>query len=126
MFIDLLFYLGIALLFTHELDAIKRHEWRIFPFISRLPDDTAYHVFVLLHVPLFLLILWLNYHPSENVRYWFQLSMDVFFIVHLGLHRLFRRHAEYEFNSIFSKSIIFLNAVVGLAHWAFLINQNNL
>ena len=50
--IDLIFYLGIACLFTHELDAIQRHEWRIFPFLRKLKDETAFYIFTLLHIPL--------------------------------------------------------------------------
>ncbi len=113
---DLLFYVGIALLFTHELDATYRHEWRIFPLVSRLRDDMGYLVFVVLHIPLFVLILWLLCHPSENVRFGFQVTMDIFFMVHLGLHLLLKNHAHHEFTSTLSKSIIFLNALVGLVH----------
>lgn len=113
---DLLFCVGVALLLTHELDAIQRHEWRIFPFICRLKDDTAYYVFTVLHVPLFVLLLWLMCHPSENVRYGFQVSMDVFFIVHLGLHQLLKSHPKYEFTGLFSRAIILLLAIAGFAH----------
>ena len=113
---DLLFLVGFALLLTHELDAVQRHEWRLFPFLSKLEDDAAYHVFTILHVPLFVLLLWLMFHPSENVRVWFQVSMDVFFIVHLGLHQMLKSHKQYEFTGIFSRSIIFLLAIAGLAH----------
>lgn len=65
MFVDLIFYIGIALLLTHELDAIARNEWRMFPFICRLKDDIGYKVFIILHIPLFVLILWLMAHPSD-------------------------------------------------------------
>ncbi len=122
---DLIFYAGIALLITHELDAIQRHEWRIFPFICRLRDDVAYHVFVILHVPLLVLLLWLISHPSENVRFWFQVTMDVFFIVHMGLHSLLKNHKMYEFKTVFSRIIIILIALVGLVHLVLLISQNN-
>ena len=125
MALDLLFYTGFALLLTHELDAIRRHEWRLFPFIYKLKDDTAYYLFTIAHIPLFVLLLWLMCHPSENVRYWFQVSLDLFFIVHLGLHKLFQSHKQYEFTGTFSKSIIFLMAIVGLVHLGFLVGLSN-
>jgi hypothetical protein len=49
---DLIFYSGLALLFTHELDAIQRHECRIFPFLNKLKDRTNYIIFTILHIPL--------------------------------------------------------------------------
>ena len=122
---DLIFYTGFALLFTHELDAIHRHEWRIFPFLSNLREDIAYKIFVIAHVPLLVFLLWLMYHPSENVRYWFQVSLDVFLIIHLGLHSLLKSHKQNEFTSIFSKTIIILMALFGLLHITFLAIKTN-
>ena len=116
MFIDLIFYSGLSLLLTHELDAIKQHEWRIFPGLSNFKESLSYHLFVALHLPLFILILWLLCHPSEHVRFWFQLSVDGFLIIHLGLHHFFKSHDKYEFTKPFSKIIINLMALVGLIH----------
>lgn len=124
MTIDLLFYIGLALLLTHELDAVQRHEWRMFPFICKLKDDVAYYVFITLHVPLLVLLLWLMCHPSEDVRYWFQVSMDLFFVAHFGLHKLLQSHRKYEFTGLFSKTIILLMAITGLVHLALLAGSN--
>ncbi len=121
---DLIFYTGFSLLFTHELDAIQRHEWRIFPFLSNLKEDFAYRIFVILHCPLLVLLLWLISHPSENVRYWFQISFDVFLILHMGLHYLFKSHKRYEFTTVFSKVMIILIALLGLIHILLLVNYN--
>jgi len=118
---DMLFYLGIALFLTHELDAIQRHEWRIFPVIRKLKDEIAYYWFTILHIPLFFLLLWLMYHPSESTRFWFQISMDVFFIVHMVLHKLLNSDKKYEFVGVFSKVIIFSMGIVGMAHLSVLI-----
>ncbi len=113
---DLVFYTGLALLVTHELDAIYRREWRMFPFISRLDDRTGYRVFVLLHIPLLVLIFWLMSHPSGTVRLWFQVIMDIFFVVHSGLHYLMREHEHNEFSEGFSKLIVAFTATAGLIH----------
>ncbi len=121
MFNDLLFYLGIALLLTHELDAIQRHEWRIFPVIRKFKDEIAYYWFTILHIPLFVLLLWLMCHPSESTRLWFQISMDIFFIVHMVLHKLLSSDKKYEFAGIFSKAIIFSMGIVGVVHLSLLI-----
>ena len=51
------FYLGMAALFTHELDAMPNHEWRMIPFLRMLSDDVGMFVFVIAHVPLFALLI---------------------------------------------------------------------
>ncbi len=125
MIIDLIFYLGLSFLFAHELDAIKQHEWRIFPGLSNLEDNLSYQLFVALHIPLFVLILWLLCHPSEQIHFWFQLSIDGFLIIHLGLHHFFKSHDKYEFTQQFSKIIINLAALTGLIHLILLFAEKN-
>ncbi len=125
MTIDLIFYFGLSLLLTHELDAIKRHEWRIFPGLSNLKDNLSYHLFVVLHIPLFILILWFLCHPSEHVRFWFQIGVDVFLMIHLGLHHFFKSNVKYEFTHQFSKIIINLMALTGLIHLILLLFNKN-
>ncbi|MBI9075138.1 MAG: hypothetical protein JEZ02_06975 [Desulfatibacillum sp.] len=123
MAIDVLFYLGIALLITHELDAIHRHEWRMFPLINRLKEDAAYQTFVVLHIPLFMLVLWFAGHPSQTARFWFQVTMDIFFMVHLGLHLLLRGHGQNEFGNALSKTILVSTALVGGVHLPLIVLQ---
>ena len=116
MLTDTIFYIGIILLLTHELDAISCHEWRMFPFIHRLEESLGYRVFVLLHIPLLVLIFWFITHSSESIRYGFQIGMDIFFILHLGIHYLFRSHPKNEFTGTFSLTLIVLTALVGGVH----------
>ena len=116
MVADTIFYIGIVLLFTHELDAISRHEWRMFPFICQLEESLGYRVFVMLHIPLLLLIFWFIAYASESMRYVFQICMDIFFILHLGIHYLFRSHPKNEFRGTFSTSLIGLTALAGFVH----------
>ncbi len=116
MTIDIIFYIGFSFLVIHEMDAVKRHEWRIFPGLSNLKEDTAYYVFTILHIPLLVLLLWFLAHPFATVRHWFQIGMDIFFIVHMGLHHFFKTHTKYEFDKIFSRAIIYLMALSGLVH----------
>ena len=121
MIFDLLFYINLALLITHELDAIQCHEWRMFPFIWRLNDESAYRVFILLHVPLLALIFWLISRPDVHLNFWFQVSLDVFFMLHFCLHKLLQNHDKNGFTTSFSRAIIFLVAFFGLIHLVALI-----
>lgn len=113
---DLVFYTGLSFLIAHELDAVYRHEWKMFPGLSGLSDRTGYRLFVLLHVPLLVVIFWLMFHPETRVRYAFQAVIDVFFIVHAGLHYLLRRHECNEFTKWFSLLLIGLCSLAGGIH----------
>ncbi|WP_287373800.1 DUF6713 family protein [Prosthecochloris sp.] len=113
---DLVFYTGLSFLIAHELDAVNRHEWKMFPGLSGLADQKGYRLFVLLHVPLLVVIFWLMFHPDRGVRYAFQAIMDVFFIVHAGLHYLLRRHEHNGFTKRFSLLLIGLCSLAGAVH----------
>ena len=106
----IIFLLTVGFLTTHELDAIANHEWRIFPFTAPLSDQLGYQVFVAAHVPLFALIVWLA--PYET----FRIVFDVFAVVHVGLHWMFRNHPQYEFDSGLSRGLIVGAGVFGMAH----------
>ena len=115
-YLDLLFFVGFALLACHELDAVAQAEWRLLPFLSQMADEDAYTVFVFLHVPLFALLMWWTSSTSALVRFRAQLSVDAFMVIHVGLHMLFRLHADYTFHSALSQVCIFGAGAVGLAH----------
>ena len=121
VFIDLFFWLNLALLLAHELDAIRRREWRMFVFLNRLDDERAHQLFTLLHVPLFILIFWFLSRPHQPVYFWFQLVIDLFLIIHLGLHLLFRNHPANAFTSAFSMGLIGTMALLGLIHAGLLL-----
>ena len=121
MISDGLFYTALALLFTHELDAVRGREWRLLFGLRRLDDQRGFELFTLLHVPLFALFLWLAAHPSPALRLGFQVSIDLFLIVHAGLHKRLDQHALYEFNNPLSATLIYGAGAVGLAHLMLLV-----
>jgi hypothetical protein len=105
----LFFYLGLSLLLTHEMDAIRCKEWLMFPATSFLKDETGFVVFMLLHIPLYTLLLWgLSGANAGLIRGW-----DIFFIVHVGLHILFLKHPENRFTTRLSWFIIVGAGVCG-------------
>lgn len=114
-----LFLLMLALLSCHELDAIRHHEWRLFAFLNRLDDDTAYAVFAMLHIPFFGLFLWFVAYPTA----WFFTAADSFAIIHLGLHWWFRTDPRYEFQGFVSNLFIIGTALTGAAHLFLLITD---
>lgn len=107
-----LFLAAVSFLFVHELDAIRRREWRF--FFARVPvrDETAYRVFTALHAPLFVLVLWFLEAPR------FQLGVDAFLVFHGVLHLALRTHPLVRFDGWFSRVWIYGGAALGALHFA--------
>ena len=108
------------MLLAHELDAVHKHEWRLLFVLRRMADEPARRAFVLLHVPLVALIIWLAAHPDEAVRWWTVLGLDLFAVVHAGLHWRLSGHPKYAFNTAHSRLFIYGAAVLALIHLALL------
>jgi hypothetical protein len=104
------FLLGLALLLVHELDAVRCHEWRMFPGLAALPDRWALRLFILLHVPLLYVLLG-GVAAGPDTR--LVVALDLFFVLHLGLHLLFLRHPQNEFRDALSWTLIVGAAMSG-------------
>ena len=107
---DVLFLVAVGWFAVHELDAIRRREWRFFFTPLPVSDETGYRLFVALHLPLFVAILWLL--PSQV----FRLGFDVFLIGHAGLHLGLRNRPTVAFDDPFSWLWIYGGAVLGAVH----------
>jgi hypothetical protein len=114
--LDGLFVLNLSLLAVHEMDAVRRREWRLFVFLNRLEDETAHRVFLLLHIPLFWIIFALVGGFAGIDKTVFQVLVDLFLMVHLALHFFFRSQPAYGFENRFSKMIIGGLALLGALH----------
>ena len=77
------------------MDAVRCREWRIFPLLSLMSDKWGKIVFIVAHLPLFLIIT-IQLNASDNER--FITGMSFFFIVHLFMHIVYLRHKNNEFN----------------------------
>ena len=94
-----LFALAFALLLSHELDAMIRSEWELFPGLNDLDSDTAADVFNLLHVPLLVPIIWVLTAGSALARRRTMIGAEVFLVVHAIGHTLVRGVDRYEFQA---------------------------
>jgi hypothetical protein len=107
----MLFFLGLALILLHEMDAMRCHEWRIFPGLSQLSERTGFMLFMILHIPLFVVI----FSHLDSLE--FRKGFDIFLIIHMGAHLLFLRHPKNEFRDWLSWSIICGAALFGAADY---------
>lgn len=111
-----IFYLGIGTLFTHELDAMMNHEWRVLPLTNCLPDGAGATVFLFSHVPLFAIVIALLASTNEKIRSSTRVVISAFLIIHGLLHALFIGGEAYEFASSSSNVLIFGGAALGLVY----------
>ena len=111
----IIYYLGLAALFTHELDAVLNMEWRLLFHLRTLPDPASSTIFIALHLPLFLVFFYFGHHKTLKIREGFRLIIAFFLVIHSGLHFNLSSHELYQFNSIISNVYIYGAALCGVA-----------
>lgn len=107
-----LFALELALLLTHEMDAVGQKEWKLFIFLKDLPQQAAYWVFTLPHIVLYALVLFFLLLKCTIIFY----VVDLFLICHLLLHFFFRKHPENQLTGFWSKLIINSAGIIAGIH----------
>jgi hypothetical protein len=107
---SILFFACLSCLFVHELDAMRCSEWRIFPGLHWLPDRWGMPIFVLAHIPLF---IWIFYGITGEQSISWRTGLDIFSIIHLGLHLLFLAHPKNLFKDFLSWALIVGAALFG-------------
>ena len=115
-----LFAVAFALLLSHELDAMIRSEWELFPGLNALDSDTAADVFNLLHVPLLAPIIWVLTAGSARARRRTMIGAEVFLVVHAIGHTLVRGVDRYEFQAPVETITVYGAAGASAIHLALL------
>lgn len=118
---NIVFYLGLGILFTHEMDAMPNHEWRVLPILNALPDATGEFAFLIAHVPLFAVVIAFVASLNIKTRELAQKLASGFLIVHAALHFAFSGHADYEFSSFTSSLLIYGAAFCGAVFFVMLL-----
>ncbi len=111
-----LIQLMLAVLFTHELDAMAQSEWRLLYLLRELNDTQARWWFIAIHVPLFWGLIALTHHAQLKVTQFSRIALSAFSIVHALLHVRLRHDPLSTFNSPLSWALIFGCALLGAAY----------
>ncbi len=114
IFSQILFAIILALLFLHEMDAIRNAEWKMFIVIKDMSDTKAYKVFTLFHLPFYVILLMLILSVKYQILAYY--AVDLFLIVHAILHLVFERHTKNGLKNFFSRSIIYSMGILAIIH----------
>lgn len=104
--VGMVFITALAFMFTHELDAMTRHEWRIIPWLRDLPDRLGRNIFVIAHAPVLALLMWGVFAVTGDAQWIFGTIFAAFCIVHVILHMLLAAHPANEFDNPLSQTLI--------------------
>lgn len=110
---DLLFSLCLALLITHQLDAVRARIWRVLPVLNGMSEETGRAIFILAHIPLLLALLEWCWSADGDVSGFWRFVVAVFGPLNLGLHRLLAQHPYYDFHAPLSRGLILAYAAAG-------------
>ncbi len=116
---NVIFYLGLGTFFTHELDAMTNHEWRVLPLTSWLSDEYGILAFLFFHIPLFAILISMVASTNAKIRFRSRVGISILLIVHGLLHCLFMGNTNYEFATLSSNILIFGGATLGAIHLVF-------
>ncbi len=108
--------LMLAVLFTHELDAMTQSEWRLLYVLQSLDDDQGRWWFVAMHVPLFWALIVLTHHTSDLVQRASRRGLAMFCIIHAVLHWRLADNPLSTFSSPLSWGLILGAAALGAAY----------
>jgi len=114
---ELLFYLGLGSLITHELDAMTHHEWRLLPILNSLAESDAAQLFVILHVPVFAILIALLASLNLTIRLRARQVTAAFMVVHAMLHTLLQNHPAYTFHDPLAYSLIYSAGICGCIYF---------
>jgi hypothetical protein len=106
----LIFAMNLSLLFVHEMEAIRHREWKMFMILKDIDDEKAYKIFLLLHIPLYAIVLFLLLSSYQIIGFY---VVDTFLVAHAAIHLGFRHHKNNQLRGILSKTII--NTMGGFA-----------
>ena len=108
--------LMLAVIFTHELDAMTQSEWRLLYVLRSLSDEQGRWWFVAMHVPLFWALIALTHHNSDLVQRVSRRGFAMFCIIHALLHWRLAGDPLSTFSSPLSWVLILGAAALGAAY----------
>ncbi len=103
----ILFTINLSLLILHEMDAIRAKEWKMFIVLKDMKEKTAYLIFALAHLPLYIWVILLIPRLVMGECIALYLGVNLFLVFHTIIHFLFRKKLDNGFTSVYSNLLIY-------------------
>jgi hypothetical protein len=110
------FTLAMSLLLLHEMDAIRLQEWKMFIILKNLHDETAYRIFLLAHLPLYMMVIFVIAIGGELAKIILYYVVDIFLVAHSIIHYGFRKNPDNGFVTTFSQATIYSMGILAVIH----------
>ncbi len=85
----------------------------MFAIFKDIPDENAYKIFTLAHLPIYFLVLWIMAQGGAKAKFILYCMTDIFLISHAVIYHLFKNN---RFTSGLSKILIYSMAVLAVIH----------
>ena len=72
--------------------------------------------FIILHIPLIAVLLWLTNNEYEITKNWSQIALSGFLVIHSGLHKSLEYSPNYTFDSTLSLGLIYGAGLLGCVY----------
>jgi hypothetical protein len=121
MYEEAIFITIIILFSLHEIDAVRTKEWKMLPVLKNMADGTALKVFVLVHIPLYAVILYILALGSTSAVEIMYHAVAILLIFHTIIHFVMREHPKNGFTSALSNIVIYSIGILAVVHLCMLI-----
>ncbi len=105
---DILYIILLSLFIIHEMDAVLYAEWKMFAKLKDLDDTLAYKIFLISHLPLYIIIF--TFYSNSLCRIIVSFLLVCHAIVHVG----FKKHPNNKFDGLSNCLIYLCGAVAAL------------
>lgn len=114
-FVFLLLFCGFL---THEMDGVKRKEWRLVSGLRKANQEAAGDWFIVAHWPILAALLWICFMAPEPLIGHARLGFASFSAIHPALHWTLRKHPENQFQGTWSRVINLGTGLLALSYLA--------
>ncbi|MEL7285999.1 MAG: DUF6713 family protein [Pseudomonadota bacterium] len=120
---DFSLLIAIALLMVHEMDAVTHAEWRLLPVLSGFEDAMGREAFILLHIPLYVFLLWGLFLSQWKQRA--ALIVTGLIALHAIVHFLLSGHQLYTFAAPIETITVYGAGLFSLIYWVLFLRTRS-
>lgn len=111
----------VLFLLMHEFDAIHENEWKMFKFILKLKERNQYLIFLYSHIFICAILSYYLWCVYKFTNFPLLVIVNLFGIIHLGVHLLAKKWESNVFKSFSSFLFIWFTGVSAIINIIILV-----